>query len=170
MIQGEEGGPERHQMVEELKRNPRSVICGVASFWQGVDLPGDALQLVIVTKVPFPSPGDPLFEAKSERIDAVRPGTFRSFNMLSVPEAVIRLKQGFGRLIRTSTDWGVVAILDSRVITKRYGSTMLGSLPRTPIKYSLGDVAEFFRYRQPEEALAPPSTDQAIDPFDQVPF
>ena len=165
MIQGEDGGLERHQMVEELKRNPRSVILGVASFWQGVDVPGDALQLVVITKIPFPNVGDPLFEARSERVDAVRPGTFRSFNKLSVPEAVIKIKQGFGRLIRTNTDWGVVAILDPRVITKRYGKTIIESLPRTYIKYDLGSVAEFFRIRQPVEAPV-----AVVDEIDEVPF
>lgn len=165
MIQSEEGGPERHQMVEELRRNPRSVIVGVASMWQGVDISGDALQLVIITKIPFPSPADPLFEARCEVVDAVRPNTFRAFNLLSVPEAVIKLKQGFGRLIRTNTDWGVVAILDSRVITKRYGKTMIESLPRTYIKYGIGDVAEFFRYRQPPDEPPAPAAD-----IDDIPF
>lgn len=164
MIQNED--MERHQMVEELKRNPRSVIVGVASMWQGVDVPGDALQLVIVTKLPFPNVGDPLFEARCERIDAVRPGTFRSFNKISVPETIIKLKQGFGRLIRTSTDYGCVAILDTRVITKRYGSTILGSLPRTHIKYGLSEVSDFFRLRRPPDD--PPAT--SGDDLDEVPF
>ncbi len=167
MIQGEDGGMERHQMVDELKRNPRSVICGVSSFWQGIDVPGDALQLVIVVKLPFPNVGDPLFEARCERIDAVRPGTFRSFNKLSVPEMVIKLKQGFGRLIRSSTDYGCVAILDTRIITKKYGSTILGSLPRTHIKYQVPEVATFFAGRKPPDE--PPDM-PASDGFDEVPF
>ncbi len=163
MIQGEE--MERHHMVEELRRNPRSVILGVASMWQGVDLQGDALQMVIVIKLPFPNVGDPLFEARCERIDAVRPGTFRSFNKLSVPEMIIKLKQGFGRLIRSSSDYGCVAILDPRVITKKYGSTILGSLPRTHIKYQVPEVAAFFAGRQP-----PPPAPPAPDLDDEVPF
>ncbi len=161
MIQGEE--MERHHMVEELRRNPRSVILGVASMWTGVDLQGDALQMVIVIKLPFPNVGDPLFEARCERIDAVRPGTFRSFNKLSVPEMIIKLKQGFGRLIRSSSDYGCVAILDPRVITKKYGSTILGSLPRTHIKYQVQDVQAFFAGRQPPPA--PP-----VDEIEEVPF
>jgi len=162
MIQGED--MERHHMVEELRRNPKSVLCGLKSFWQGVDLAGDALQMVIILKLPFPNVGDPLFEARAERIDAVRPGTFRSFNKLSVPEMVISLKQGFGRLIRTSTDYGCVAILDPRIVKKKYSSTILGSLPRTHIKYEVKDVEAFFKGRQPP----PPPVEES--PIEEVPF
>ncbi|MDA4131502.1 MAG: ATP-dependent DNA helicase [Thaumarchaeota archaeon] len=182
MIQNEPGGPERHKMIEELKANRKAVIIGVASFWQGVDVPGDALQLVIVTKLPFPNVGDPLFEARCERLDAVRPGTFRSFNLLSIPEMTIKLKQGFGRLIRTSTDWGVVAILDPRIITKRYGGgiqvSLLGAYPGTQVKYLTSEVAEFFKARKtveaPEQALESQihaDTSFAVeDDVDPVPF
>lgn len=165
MIQGEE--LERHQMVEELKRNNRSVIVATSSFWQGVDIAGDALQMVIMIKLPFPNVGDPLFEARAERIDAVRPGTFRSFNKMSIPEMIIKLKQGFGRLIRTSTDYGCVAILDPRVITKKYGSTVLGSLPRTHIKYQIDDVKAFFAHRTPAPAQEQPPIESEIE---EVPF
>lgn len=164
MMQGED--LERHQMIEELRRNPRSVIIGVQSFWMGVDVSGDALQMVIIQKLPFPNVGDPLFEARCERVDAVRPGTFRSFNKISIPETIIKLKQGFGRLIRTASDYGVVAILDTRIISKRYGKTILDSLPRTYIKYNLTDVSEFFAHRQP-----PPEQPRAEEsPIEEVPF
>lgn len=165
MIQGED--LERHRMVEELRANPKSVICGSASFFHGVDIAGDALQMVIITKMPFPNVGDPLFEAKCERIDAAGGRGKPSFMKLSLPEAIIKLKQGFGRLIRTSTDWGVVAILDTRVITKPYGKLVLGSLPRTYIKYQVQEVADFFRHRTPPP---PDNTPVVEDPIEEVPF
>lgn len=172
MVQGED--IERHTMVEILKRNPNSVIVATASFWQGIDIAGDALQMVIITKLPFPQIGDPLFEAKCERIDlAGGPGTKvpfhkSSFMKLSLPECIIKLKQGYGRLIRTATDWGCVAILDTRIITKKYGTTVIGSLPRTYIKYQVKDVAEFFDCRTPVPESVAPAAEESV--LDEAPF
>ena len=118
---------DRAKMVEEFKKAYRPVLFGLDSFWNGVDIPGPQLQTVIITKIPFPVPDEPIIQAKCEQVDQ-RDGS--SFMEISLPYAVIRLKQGFGRLIRNSTDTGIVAILDSRIHTKRYGQTILKSLPR----------------------------------------
>ncbi|MCU0727039.1 MAG: helicase, partial [Planctomycetes bacterium] len=116
----------RSRMLERFREDGGAVLFGTDSFWQGVDVPGDALAHVIITKLPFEVPDRPLVEARTQEIDA-RGGN--SFMEYSLPRAVIRLRQGFGRLIRTKEDRGVVTILDPRVTTKRYGRLFLDSLP-----------------------------------------
>jgi ATP-dependent DNA helicase DinG len=122
-------GLPRSKMVEAFKADVNSVIFGADSFWQGVDVPGEALSNVIIVRLPFSVPSHPLLEA---RLEAIRHRGGNPFLEYQVPEAVIKLKQGFGRLIRSKTDRGIVAILDPRVLTKPYGQTFLRSLPDCP--------------------------------------
>jgi ATP-dependent DNA helicase DinG len=119
-------GMGRAQMLDLFKRVGDAVLFGTASFWEGVDVPGDALKHVVITKLPFEVPNHPVVEARHHEIER-RGGN--PFIERTVPEAIIRLKQGFGRLIRTKTDTGTVAILDHRVLTKAYGRYFLKALP-----------------------------------------
>jgi DNA polymerase-3 subunit epsilon/ATP-dependent DNA helicase DinG len=120
-------GSSRQQLLEEFRQDSgRAVLLGTRSFWEGVDVPGSALQVVMIARLPFDVPSDPIFAARSETFD-------NPFFEYSVPEAVLRFRQGFGRLIRRQTDVGVVAILDKRVLTKRYGQMFLGALPECTV-------------------------------------
>ncbi len=127
------GDQTRSQLLDAFRKNPRSVLFGTDSFWQGVDVPGDALQNVIITKLPFSVPDHPLLQA---RLEAIRESGGNPFRDYQLPEAVIKLRQGFGRLIRTATDSGIVVILDPRVKTKPYGRTFVQSLPNMKTVYA----------------------------------
>jgi DNA polymerase-3 subunit epsilon/ATP-dependent DNA helicase DinG len=118
--QGDGASP--NALLESFKATDRAVLLGTKSFWEGVDVPGDSLSVVFITKLPFDVPTDPLIAARSEIYED-------SFNQYYLPEAILKFRQGFGRLIRTASDRGVVAILDRRVLTKQYGRLFLESLP-----------------------------------------
>ena len=118
-------GP-RHALAERFRSNPHSVLFGTRSFWEGIDVPGDALQCVVLVKLPFTVPDDPVYLARCERLEA---DGINAWSAYAVPQAVILFKQGFGRLIRTNTDRGVVLCLDRRVREKSYGRAFLRSVP-----------------------------------------
>jgi ATP-dependent DNA helicase DinG len=129
LVQG--GGAPRSKLLEQFKNTSRSVLFGTDSFWGGVDVPGEALSNVIITRLPFAVPDHPLIEAKLELVEE-RGGD--AFTEYSLPEAILKLRQGVGRLIRTKTDRGIIVILDNRIVTKPYGRSFMQALPKCPVE------------------------------------
>jgi DNA polymerase-3 subunit epsilon/ATP-dependent DNA helicase DinG len=117
----------RRNLLERFKEFPRTVLMGTTSFWEGVDVVGDALSVLVIAKLPFSVPNDPIYTARSEGFDD-------AFNEYAVPQAILRFKQGFGRLIRSRDDRGIVAVFDKRLLTKKYGQVFLDSLPHTTVR------------------------------------
>lgn len=129
--QGE--GASANTLLETFREADRAVLLGTRSFWEGVDIPGEALSVLVIVKLPFDVPSDPIIAARSETYED-------PFNEYHLPEAILRFRQGFGRLIRTQSDRGIVAILDKRILTKRYGRAFIESLPACKLK--IGPVTE----------------------------
>jgi ATP-dependent DNA helicase DinG len=132
--QGEGASP--NALLESFKSTERAILLGTRSFWEGVDIPGEALSVLVIAKLPFAVPTDPLVAARSEIFED-------PFNEYHLPEAILRFRQGFGRLIRTQSDRGVVVILDRRVLTKAYGKLFIESLPRCTLR--IGSLTELPR-------------------------
>jgi len=126
-----------YRLIEQFKEQPNAVLLGTASFWQGIDIPGDALQCVVIAKLPFAVPDEPLIEARMERLK-------NPFYEYQVPQATLLFRQGFGRLIRTKTDKGAVAVLDTRIMTKNYGRSFLKSIPKCRITDDREEFRLFF--------------------------
>jgi ATP-dependent DNA helicase DinG len=146
-----QGDAPRGALLARFRAGGDEVLVGTASFWEGVDVRGDALRLVVVEKLPFAVPTDPVFAARCAAIEA-RGG--RPFDEYAVPEATLHLKQGFGRLLRSKTDRGIVAILDRRVVTRGYGARILAALPPAPRTASLDDVKAFWERVVEEDSAA----------------
>jgi ATP-dependent DNA helicase DinG len=136
-----QGTAPRSALLRDFKATPNAVLLATSSFWQGVDVVGEALSCVIIDKLPFASPGDPITAARIEAITA-RGGS--AFGEYQIPLAVLALKQGLGRLLRHRLDRGVLAVLDPRLRTMAYGRRFLASLPPAPVTHVLDDVARFF--------------------------
>ncbi|HVX30087.1 MAG TPA: helicase C-terminal domain-containing protein [Nitrolancea sp.] len=126
-----DGSP--RQLVDRIKSRPETILLGTNSFWEGVDIVGESLSLLVITKLPFSVPSDPVFAARSEGFDD-------PFNEYAIPQAILRFKQGFGRLIRSASDRGVCAILDKRIVGRRYGGAFVRSLPDCTVE--IGSVTE----------------------------
>ncbi len=139
-----QGDLPRQRLIEWFKSTPNSVLLATATFWEGIDVPGESLSLVMIDRLPFTNPEDPVHQATVEQLKQTGQDWFKGY---ALPQAVIRLKQGVGRLIRTATDTGVVALLDTRLRTKGYGKTMMASLPKAPQTSSLQEVSAFFTQR-----------------------
>ncbi|MFD2614625.1 ATP-dependent DNA helicase [Paenibacillus gansuensis] len=130
-------GCDREKIINDLKNNPRTVVLGCSSFWTGVDVAGDALTTLVIVKLPFPQPNEPLIQAQIQLIEKAKRNSFVDYMF---PKMMIKLKQGFGRLNRSMNCQGAVIILDSRMRTKRYGKTVLKSLPKCKYSEKLEDI------------------------------
>jgi ATP-dependent DNA helicase DinG len=141
LVQGE---APRSKLLEQFAELGNPVLLGTSSFWEGVDMRGDRLVLVVIDRLPFASPGDPMLKA---RLEAITQRGGQPFNDYQLPQAVLGLKQGVGRLIRDNTDYGVVVICDPRITSKGYGRRFLTSLPPFPVTRDAVSVKQFFYNR-----------------------
>ncbi|MEM7402285.1 MAG: ATP-dependent DNA helicase, partial [Pseudomonadota bacterium] len=142
-----QGDAPRRELLSAFAKSDHAVLLGTSSFWEGVDIRGDALSCVVIDKLPFAAPDDPVL---SGRLQALRQAGENPFMTYQLPQAVISLKQGVGRLIRDETDYGVVVICDPRMTTKPYGKTFINSLPNMMRTSSLDDAINFLQLRESE--------------------
>jgi len=146
-----QGTSPKSALLEEFRQTPNAVLFATSSFWQGVDVQGEQLSCVIIDRLPFAVPNDPVVAARIRAIDAAGANAFFEYQ---VPAAVIALKQGFGRLVRSVKDRGVLALLDNRLLKQRYGKIFVDSLPAYKKTKDLADVDQFFA--APSASLAEP--------------
>jgi ATP-dependent DNA helicase DinG len=137
-----QGDAPKRELLDRFREADAPVLFATQSFWEGVDVVGDKLSMVVIDKLPFANPSDPLVRARLDLIDGQGGNAFAEF---SLPQAALSLKQGFGRLIRSREDRGVVAILDSRIAHKRYGSYFLESLPPAPVVWRAAGVRDWWK-------------------------
>jgi ATP-dependent DNA helicase DinG len=136
-----QGSASKRALLKKFRETPNAVLFATASFWQGVDVRGEQLSCVIIDKLPFAVPTDPIVAARQSHIEEQGGSSFYEY---SVPQAIISLKQGLGRLIRSTSDRGVLAVLDPRLRTKIYGQTFLQSLPKCRITSNVDDLPRMF--------------------------
>jgi len=142
-------------LAEEFRERPGSVLLGTASFWEGVDFPGASLEILVIARLPFPVPTDPVVEARSERISAEGGDPFKE---LMLPEAILRFRQGVGRLIRSASDRGAVLVADPRLLRAGYGARFAAVLPsRLVVARTPGEAAALIRDFMETEALSCPA-------------
>ena len=141
-----QGEAPRERLLEEFRNDGNAVLLGTASFWEGVDVKGEALRLVVIEKLPFASPEDPLVRARIEHLNAIGANAFRDYQL---PEAALALKQGAGRLIRSEDDYGAVVICDPRVLGRSYGQVFLAALPQMTLTQDPEEVRRFLRRHAP---------------------
>ncbi|MFV0338492.1 MAG: ATP-dependent DNA helicase, partial [Chthoniobacterales bacterium] len=127
----QDGDLPRNLMLQEFRESPAAILFGTESFWTGVDVVGDALSSVIITRLPFATPDHPLTQARMEAIENEGGNSFAEF---SLPEAILKFRQGAGRLIRSKSDTGSIVVLDSRIVTTGYGKNFIQALPKCPVK------------------------------------
>jgi ATP-dependent DNA helicase DinG len=155
LVQGE--GP-RESLLARFRELGNAVLLGTASFWEGVDVRGHALTLVVIDKLPFAAPEDPLLKA---RLEGIRRRGGNPFQEFQLPQAVLALKQGFGRLIRDREDFGVVMLCDPRLMSRGYGRTFIASLPPAPVVTDGSEAATFLRRKLARAGIALPRAAEA---------
>lgn len=136
-----QGDMPRHKLIEWFKETKNSILFATSTYWEGIDIPGEDLSCLIIDKIPFYTPDDPIVSAITDEIKSKNGSWFMEYTL---PEATLKLKQGFGRLIRTKTDTGIICILDPRLTMKSYGQIIINSLPKTPITTTIEEVEDFF--------------------------
>jgi len=142
-----QGEAPRERLLKEFRDDGFGVLLGTTSFWEGVDVKGEALRLVIIEKLPFASPDDPIVKARIDHLQSTGGNAFRDYQL---PEAALALKQGVGRLIRSEEDYGAVVICDPRLVGKNYGRVFINALPAMPVTRESGEVARFLRKHSPD--------------------
>jgi ATP-dependent DNA helicase DinG len=143
-----QGTKPRHVLLDEFKGTPNAVLFATSSFWQGVDVQGDQLSMVIIDKLPFAVPTDPVVQARSNQVQEMGGKPFFDYQ---IPQAAIALKQGFGRLIRAKSDRGVLVLLDTRITAQKYGQIFFDSLPDYGFSTELAEVEQFFGMPKPQK-------------------